>query len=702
MTKPPPFLLGAALLFWGWQSELVLPALLMALILESPRVIKARWDFADVDFTRIWTFCSLLLLAAAIYAFSASEAPSDLMNMFQHPSLFNQRRVTTTSSRAIASLIRWLPMIFFPFMAAEAFSSRQSIPLQTISLILQRRWKKARKLGRKLPPSPAVHVGYVYFSLCVFSASIHPSETTEFFWGFAALMGWALWPQRSRRFALPIWLTVFIAAVALGYAGQFGIRHVQSYIGALNPRWLMQSSRRGFDPFKNRTRLGQVGRLKESGQITLRLETREGGRAPSLLREASYRSYRAEAWYSGNSRLDFETIPHETNQTTYILVPGQSLTTRVTIACYLPGGQGLLPLPEGTARIDNLPAFVLSKNRCGAVLADGPGLVIFDASHGPGISFDSPPDEAIDRGGIPETEIPALTNVISRLSLEGQPLPQVMRVLSSWFATNFTYSTWVEPPSRWERRESPLTRFLLKTRQGHCEYFATATVLLLRQLGFDARYAVGYAVHENAGRNKYVVRQRDAHAWCLVWRDGLWRNFDTTPGSWVEHEARRASALQALSDLWSRLLYEFSRIRYGETHLRQYILWGLGVVLALLLYQIVFSRKRRRHHTRSSAGPTVPSWPGLDSEFYRLEQALVTRGLGRNRGEPLSAWLARTAADSVLVAQDLQALLALHYRYRFDPLGLTQTDRELLRIQVNNCLARLPSRPLQARSPRVW
>ena len=61
-----------------------------------------------------------------------------------------------------------------------------------------------------------------------------------------------------------------------------------------------------------------------------------------------------------------------------------------------------------------------------------------------------------------------------------------------------------------------MSRFLLRTRSGHCEYFATATVLLLRQLGIPARYAVGYAVHEATGR-KYVVRQRDAHAWCLVW-----------------------------------------------------------------------------------------------------------------------------------------------------------------------------------------
>ena len=38
-----------------------------------------------------------------------------------------------------------------------------------------------------------------------------------------------------------------------------------------------------------------------------------------------------------------------------------------------------------------------------------------------------------------------------------------------------------------------MTRFLCEHRTGHCEYFATATTLLLRAAKIPARYAVGYA-----------------------------------------------------------------------------------------------------------------------------------------------------------------------------------------------------------------
>ena len=48
-------------------------------------------------------------------------------------------------------------------------------------------------------------------------------------------------------------------------------------------------------------------------------------------------------------------------------------------------------------------------NKTGAVLADGPGLVIFDAHYGPGATIDSPPGTGTNLDLIvPTNEIPAL------------------------------------------------------------------------------------------------------------------------------------------------------------------------------------------------------------------------------------------------------------------------------------------------------
>lgn len=693
--RTPPLLLAAALMFWGWQTDYVAVAAVMAIILESARLTKTRWDFSDEDFSRVWTFCTLLFLAAAVYAFTANEGPSNIVNFLQDPNLSTQRRAGNTSSRTAASLILWLPMTFFLFVAAQVYSTRDGIPLRTISLILQRRWRKARKQGQTPPAGRSVDVTFPYFAVCLFASCIHRGEDTSFFWGLCALLAWALWTQRSRRFSAVIWTGAMGVAIAAGYFGQDRLSEFQRYIENYNPQWLMQFTRRGFDPSQSRTSLGNVGRLKQSGRIVIRVEAPEGGAAPSLLREASYRVYKSPVWHAGSSKDDFENVPEEAlNSASWTLLRDTPSRTTVNIACYLENRKdnspaGLLPLPAGSTRLEKLPAFGLEKNSAGTVLAQGPSLVVFDAHYGPGATIDSPPDDDQDLN-VPSREEGALDEVISLLQLDSSEPDHVLRAVHDFFQNEFTYRLWQDAPVRGPAAaETPLSRFLLSTRSGHCEYFATATVLLLRKLGIPARYAVGYAVHESSGR-KYVVRQRDAHAWCLVWRNGKWEDFDTTPASWFEAESERASRLQFLSDAWSRVRFEIAKIRWGQSRLREYILWGLVPVLALLLYRIVF-RKRGRKGGRKGDADSLRAWPGLDSEFYQLEKAIAERGVIRQPSEPLADWLQRAVAEPRLaeLRSELIELLRLHYRYRFDPRGLSAEERDQLRRQAQRCRALL-------------
>jgi hypothetical protein len=303
--------------------------------------------------------------------------------------------------------------------------------------------------------------------------------------------------------------------------------------------------------------------------------------------------------------------------------------------------------------------------------------------------MDSPPGESGEDVAVPEREEAALEQVVSELQLQGKSLDEAIRTLSRFFTAQFTYSTWHEQEHSAHRNETQLTRFLLRTRTGHCEYFATAAVLLLRSIGIPARYAVGYAVHEGEGEN-YVVRQRDAHAWCLVWDDRrqMWRDFDPTPASWVAGDAEHVSMLQKLSDLGARISFEISKFRWGQTHLRQYLLWALVPVLAVLLYQIVIRRPgRRSRRKRGAAG--LEAWPGLDSEFYELEERLAADGLARSQSESLGDWLERIGKEPSLLAirTHLQEAVKLHCRYRFDPQGISETQREQLQSAVKACLA---------------
>ena len=274
----------------------------MALILEGSRYSRARWDLSDQDFKRIWTFCALLFLAAAVYAFADSGGPEGFSRLFQSPNIGSEQEAGTVSARTAASLIRWLPFIFILFVAAQAFSVRQQVPLHAISLILQWRIKQAKKRGLPPPPVRHVDVAYPYFAVCLFAASVHHSGDNNYFWGLCALLAWAFWMRRPRRFAVVIWAAALSLVIALGYTGARGIGFLQRYVENFNiqmfANWL---GRNQTDYTQSHTQFGQIGRIKTSPRIVIRLGS-VSGQPPVYLREASYRTFRTPVW-SSESRM---------------------------------------------------------------------------------------------------------------------------------------------------------------------------------------------------------------------------------------------------------------------------------------------------------------------------------------------------------------------------------------------------------------
>jgi hypothetical protein len=729
--KAPPWLLGVTLVFWGWQTGFLAVGTSLAVVLESARFVKTRWDLSDEDFHRIWNLCTLLILTTTIFAFTANERPGGFSGLFHGSAVAAGSKVSFSGGRATLALLRWLPMILFPLIAAQAFSIAESVPLTTIFLVSRWRRRNEQKSGHATISGHRTDISYPYFIICLFSAGIHTNQGDDiFFWGLSVLLAWAFWPLRSRRYGIVIWVAALALAIALGYLGQRGLGLLEQMTEGHNVPWIVHFMRPRTSPRRSATAMGQIGRLKMSGSIIIRVRPEGGSPPPPYLREASYQNFWLGTWnnsrarygfdyishetnettgillsgktnpaavnIAGRARRGFENISHEANETTWILLSGKTNPAAVNIACYLSGTfresdnpGGLLPLPTGSGQLKNLNAYLLQKNRMGAVLAEGPGLVIFDAEYGPGPTIDSPPDPDLDFM-VPSNEMPGLDQVISEMKMPALDQARTLQAVQGFFQDKFTYSMWLGSESLPGTNTTPVGQFLLHSRSGHCEYFATATVLLLRRLDIPARYAVGYAVHEPAGKG-YVVRERDAHAWCLVWNKETrtWEDFDTTPASWIETEGRRASSLQRFSDFWSEIGFQISKLRWTQTEWRRDIFWALVPVLALLLFQILFRHGRKRQQRKRTAeADALMSWPGLDSEFYQLEKQLAERGVMRLASEPLSDWLVRALADPALkeLQVPLPALLHLHYRYRFDPPGLSQEEREALKREARVCL----------------
>lgn len=79
---------------------------------------------------------------------------------------------------------------------------------------------------------------------------------------------------------------------------------------------------------------------------------------------------------------------------------------------------------------------------------------------------------------------------------------------------------------------SKLVDCFLQTRRGYCEHFATAMVMLLRELGIPSRYVLGYLPGREQEDGSWTVDRSAAHAWVEVYFPGHgWVEFDPTPGN---------------------------------------------------------------------------------------------------------------------------------------------------------------------------
>lgn len=75
-----------------------------------------------------------------------------------------------------------------------------------------------------------------------------------------------------------------------------------------------------------------------------------------------------------------------------------------------------------------------------------------------------------------------------------------------------------------------IDRFWLDQRAGFCEHFASAMVVVLRNMGVPARIVTGYqGAEKNPFDDWLVVRNSDAHAWAEYWSDERgWVRVDPT------------------------------------------------------------------------------------------------------------------------------------------------------------------------------
>jgi transglutaminase-like putative cysteine protease len=97
--------------------------------------------------------------------------------------------------------------------------------------------------------------------------------------------------------------------------------------------------------------------------------------------------------------------------------------------------------------------------------------------------------------------------------------------ITDYLRNNITYKAVIpNPPAN----HDPIDWFLFDYKQGFCNYYASAEVLMLRSVGIPARLVVGYAQGaSDQNGTSFKIKESDSHAWPEVY---------FTNAGWIEFE----------------------------------------------------------------------------------------------------------------------------------------------------------------------
>ncbi len=226
--------------------------------------------------------------------------------------------------------------------------------------------------------------------------------------------------------------------------------------------------------------------------------------------------------------------------------------------------------------------------------------------------------------------------------------------IEKYFARDFRYRLDV----RIRSDPDPLLDFMTQ-REGFCIHFASAAALMLRARGIPTRIVGGFVCSErNALLKRWVVRERQGHAWVEAWDNvgGQWFIVESTPPGGlpdsIDPPDKFRRVIDVIISVWKRLIFYLGQVNLlvaiadaGAVAVFYIwnVLWGpVGIALTLILGLFFWWRSRKLRRQRNEE--TVLR-AALTTAMKRLVRRAVPEHLMRGEAESWDAWLARIEPD---------------------------------------------------------
>jgi transglutaminase-like putative cysteine protease len=282
-----------------------------------------------------------------------------------------------------------------------------------------------------------------------------------------------------------------------------------------------------------------------------------------------------------------------------------------------------------------------------------------------------------------------------------------VKLLETYLNTNFKYTN--TPDLSKGKSADFVDRFLFEMKEGYCDYFSTAMVVMTRSLGIPARWVKGYSSGSNGVEDQinegilrgilpdlsssggtFTVRNSDAHSWVEVYFPGYgWIPFEPTAGFTMpvlhpEAAVEPAPAVEPTpvvpapaqdTDNGKPLVLA---IGIGAALLTlgavAFVLWKLGALRR-------FVRNRERQAADFSQKVVL--------DFERLLRFCRRKGYRRNEHETIRETVHRWVKQSRWLAKDLETLLDLFEKAKYGKSTVSEEDYRLATLTMQKLRSQL-------------
>lgn len=447
---------------------------------------------------------------------------------------------------------------------------------------------------------------------------------------------WSKWDWKRRA------ASVFAALAATGFG--FGIASATPTVHARIVRALLQIDRgRAISSFAEQIQLGRSADITPSERLVLRVR----GAHVDYLRGTAYRFYDGGEWAAGE----------EDGRTVSTMAPSEGAPVEVRAA--RPAARYFLPKE---ARAIGTPGGRSVATKSGGLLSPSgtsADIVWFQIGERDSAPIAAPEDGDLQ---VPVGLRDQFASIAREFAGDSATTQARLEAIEQELRTSFSYSLRHVRPDGGD----PILDFLKSNRSGHCEYFASAMVLLARSLEIPARVVGGYRVTEyNPLGDYWVVREKNAHAWVEAWVPGKgWTSFDPTPG---ESAAAMSEARSPIMAAMLDLVFSGWLVGWTPEATREHLAIAAGFMITFALLRQMLRWLGRRTGKRGSAERS-----SLQGSFGLLCRTLAAHGELRNGSETIEQFARRVRKSRRMPSElgaDAAAILEQYARLRYGGQG---------------------------------